>query len=173
MNSLGWDILCRSTGVSYKIQITWYNPHHPVFYPNKPGKCRVAFDCRKQWGVVERRTAKEPDLLTGLIGIQQVPVVADVEKMFHHVRVRPSDGPAFWFIWRDPGTIHPPDIYQMGCFISAIKTNRSLSLWIEVYWVLNNTLVFNFQFKIKFRRPHFCSKLPQFSYILGALGMKI
>ena len=23
---------------------TWYNPHHPVFNPNKPGKCRVVFD---------------------------------------------------------------------------------------------------------------------------------
>ena len=32
--------------------------------------------------------------------------------------------------------------------------NRSLSLRIEVYWVLNNTLVFGFQFKTKFRPPH-------------------
>jgi len=42
-----------------------------------------------------------------------VPVVADVEKMFHQVRVKPSDGPAFRFIWRDPGSVAPPDIYQM------------------------------------------------------------
>ena len=60
-----------------------------------------------------------PDLLTNRIGIllrfrqHRVAVVADVEKMFHQVRVRPSDGPAFRFIWRDPGSTQPPDIYQM------------------------------------------------------------
>ena len=62
---------------------------------------------------------KGPDLLTSLIGIlirfrqHAVPVVADVEKMFHQVRVKPSDGPAFRFIWREPGSVTPPDIYQM------------------------------------------------------------
>jgi hypothetical protein len=100
---------------------TWYCSHHPVFNPNKPGKCRVVFDLSAKYkGVcLNDVLLKGPDLLTNLIGIllrfrqHAVPIVADVEKMFHQVRVRPSDGPAFRFIWRDPGDTKPPDIYQM------------------------------------------------------------
>ena len=100
---------------------TWYCPHHPVFNPNKPGKCRVVFDLSAEYkGVcLNDVLMRGPDLLTNLIGIllrfrqHRVAVVADVEKMFHQVRVRPSDGPAFRFIWRDPGSTQPPDIYQM------------------------------------------------------------
>ena len=62
---------------------------------------------------------KGPDLVTNLIDIllrfrqHRVAAVADVEKMFHQVRVRPSDGPAFRSIWHDPGSTQPPDVYQM------------------------------------------------------------
>jgi hypothetical protein len=85
---------------------TWYNPHHPVFNPNKPGNCRVVFDLSAKYHGVCLNDAllKGPDLLTNLIGIllrfrqYAHPIVADVEKMFHLVLVSPSDGPAFRFL---------------------------------------------------------------------------
>ncbi|XP_045027948.1 uncharacterized protein LOC123471110 [Daphnia magna] len=101
---------------------TWYNPHHPVFNPNKPGKCRVVFDLSaKCHGICLKDVLRRgPDLLTNLVGIllrfrqYAVPIVADVEKMFHQVRVWAIDGPAFRFLWRDPGSTKPVDVYQMN-----------------------------------------------------------
>ncbi|XP_057366956.1 uncharacterized protein LOC130687815 [Daphnia carinata] len=113
---------------------TWYNAHHPVFNPNKPGKCRVVFDLRaKSQGVcLTDYLLKGPDFLTSLIGVLlrfrqfAVPVVADVEKMFHQVRVRPSDGPAFRFIWRTPGCRDPPDVYQMDVHLFGAASSPAV-----------------------------------------------
>ncbi|XP_057368282.1 uncharacterized protein LOC130689298 [Daphnia carinata] len=113
---------------------TWYNPHHPVFNPNKPGKCRVVFDlsakCR---GIcLNDVLLRGPDLLTNLIGIllrfrqYAVPIVADVEKMFHQVRVRPIDGPAFRFLWREPGSSQPPDVYQMDVHLFGAASSPAV-----------------------------------------------
>ncbi|XP_045023791.1 uncharacterized protein LOC123468402 [Daphnia magna] len=113
--------LSRKEVDSGPVDRTWYCPHHPVFNPNKPKKCRIVFDLSAKYkGIcLNDVLLKGPDLLTNLIGIllrfrqHAIPVVADVEKMFHQVRVRPSDGPAFRFIWREPGSTQLPDIYQM------------------------------------------------------------
>jgi hypothetical protein len=106
---------------------TWYCLHHHVFNPNMPRKCRVVFDVSaKSKGLcLNDILLKCPNLLTNLIGIllrfrqHAVPIVADVKKMFHQVRVRSSDGPAFRFKWRDPGDTKPPDIYQMKVHLIA------------------------------------------------------
>ncbi|XP_045023467.1 uncharacterized protein LOC116929559 [Daphnia magna] len=106
---------------------TWYNPHHPVFNPNKPGKCRVVFDlsAKCHGTCLNDVLLRGPDLLTNLVGIllffrqYAVPLVADIEKMFHQVRVRPIDGPAFRFLWRDPGSTKPVDVYRWMCIFSA------------------------------------------------------
>ena len=70
-----------------------------------------------------------------------------------------------------------PDRYHvpLGCFISANFYGICLCHWIEVHLVLSDALVFYYQSKITFRPPtlHFCSKLPPFSYISAALGVKI
>jgi hypothetical protein len=115
---------------------TWYNPHHPVFNPNKTGKCRVVFDLSAKYHGVCLNDAllKGPDLIFNLIGIllrfrqYAHPVVADVEKMFHQVLVSPSDGPAFRFLWREPGTIHPPDVYQMVVHLFGAVSSPSVCL---------------------------------------------
>ncbi|XP_057379661.1 uncharacterized protein LOC130701900 [Daphnia carinata] len=112
----------------------WYNAHHPVFNPNKPGKCRVVFDLRaKSRGVcLNDLLLKGPDLLTCLIGVllrfrqYHVPLVADVEKMFHQVRVRSSDGPAFRFLWRTPGSKEPPDVYQMDVHLFGAASSPAV-----------------------------------------------
>ena len=100
---------------------TWFLPHHPAHNPNKPDKCRPVFDA----SAVHRGTSlnssllKGPDLLTNLIGVllrfreHRVPLSADIVKMFHQVKVRAADGPAFRFYWRQPGSEEPPAVYQM------------------------------------------------------------
>jgi len=64
---------------------TWYLYHHPVFNPNKPGKCRVVF----------RGMSLNSSLVRGpTVAFSPAPVVAlvtDNEKMFFQVRVRPED----------------------------------------------------------------------------------
>ncbi|XP_057380930.1 uncharacterized protein LOC130703485 [Daphnia carinata] len=100
---------------------TWYCPHHPVFNPNKPRKCRVVFDlsAKHNGTCLNDALLKGPDLMTNQIGVllrfrqYAVPLVADIEKMFHQVRIRSPDGPAFRFIWREPGSANPPEVYQM------------------------------------------------------------
>ena len=77
---------------------------------------------------------KGPYLLINLIVIllrfrqYAHPVVADVEMMFHQVLVSPSDGPAFRFLWREPGTIHPPDVYQMVVHLFGAVSSPSVCL---------------------------------------------
>lgn len=50
---------------------TWYNPHHLIFNPNKPGKYRVAFDVSEKWHVICLNDVllKDPDVLNSLAGI--------------------------------------------------------------------------------------------------------
>ena len=78
---------------------TWYSPHHLVFDTNKPG----------------------PDLFKNLVCIllrflQYAYPVAEVEKILPQERVRPSDGPAFRFLWHNPDSKEPPDVYQMDFY---------------------------------------------------------
>jgi hypothetical protein len=74
---------------------TWYIPHHGVTNPNKEGKIRVVFDAASecQGTSLNNSLMTGPDLLNNLFGIlqrfrlYQVAIVADVEGMFHQVRV--------------------------------------------------------------------------------------
>ena len=76
---------------------TWYLPIHPVVNPNKPGKVRVVNDAA---AVFENESLNSnlvsgPDLLSSLAGVLlrfrvgAVAIAADVEAMFHQVRVSP------------------------------------------------------------------------------------
>lgn len=77
----------------------WYLPHHPVFHPQKPGKVRVVFDCAAKFKgtSLNDQLLQGPDLTNGLLGVlirfrqEPVAMVADVEGMFHQVRVAPDD----------------------------------------------------------------------------------
>lgn len=99
----------------------WYNKYHPVINPNKPDKCRMVFDLSAMFhGVsLNSKLLKGSDLLANQVGVilrfRRYPhaIVADIEKMFHQVRVRPEDASAFRYIWREPGSKHPPSTYEM------------------------------------------------------------
>ena len=73
----------------------WYLPHHPVFNPRKPEKCRVVFDCAAKYGglSLNDHIHQGPDLANKLVGVllrfREGPLafMADIEAMFHQVRV--------------------------------------------------------------------------------------
>ena len=83
----------------------WYLPHHPVI--NKPGKTRVVFDCAaKHKGTsLNDQLLTGPDLTNSIVGVlmrfreEQVALSADIECMFHQIRVAPDDRDAFRFLW--------------------------------------------------------------------------
>ena len=78
---------------------TWFLPHHPVMNPKKPDKLRVVFDCAAKFmGVsLNDKLLQGPDLLSRLSGIltrfrlKPIALVADIEAMFHQVKVSPED----------------------------------------------------------------------------------
>ena len=85
----------------------WYLPHHPVFHPGKPNKVRVVFDCAARFREtsLNDQLLQGPDLTSNLTGVllrfrqEPVALVADVEQMFHQVRVKPEDCDALRFLW--------------------------------------------------------------------------
>ncbi|XP_077976208.1 uncharacterized protein LOC144432057 [Styela clava] len=91
----------------------WYLPHFPVMNQHKPGKVRVVFDAAAKYGNVSLNDClmSGPDLVSSLLGVilrfrrGRVALVADVEAMFHQVRVAPQDTDALRFLWWDDGDI--------------------------------------------------------------------
>ena len=96
-----------------KGKFVWYLPHYPVFHPRKPGKVRVVFDCAAKFlGVsLNDMLLQGPDLNNNLIGVlmrfreEPVAIVADIESMFHQVRLDPEDCDALRFLWWPSGDL--------------------------------------------------------------------
>ncbi|XP_048245274.1 uncharacterized protein LOC125376895 [Haliotis rufescens] len=101
---------------------TWYIPHHGVTSPNKSGKVRVVFDAAAAYAgtSLNDNLLSGPDLVNNLFGViqrfrlYQIALMADVEGMFHQVRVFEHDSDSLRFLWKadnqQPG---PPDVYKM------------------------------------------------------------
>lgn len=90
----------------------WYIPHHGVYHPVKH-KLRVVFDCAAPFqGVsINDILLQGPDLTNTLVGVltrfrqDQVAVTADVEAMYHQVRVPEEDTDLLRFLWWPEGDI--------------------------------------------------------------------
>ncbi|XP_074655643.1 uncharacterized protein LOC141909156 [Tubulanus polymorphus] len=111
----------------------WYLPHHAVFNPNKK-KIRVVFDAAACYSGVSlnNQLISGPNLLQSLPGVllrfgqEQVAVIADVEAMYHQVRIAEMDQPALRYFWRNLED-RPPDIYQMLVNIFAARCSASIA----------------------------------------------
>ncbi|KAF6773868.1 hypothetical protein AHF37_07484 [Paragonimus kellicotti] len=85
----------------------WYLPHHPVFHPAKPQKLRIVFDCAAKYAgkSLNDHLLSGPDLTNSLVGVllrfrqEKIAVMADIEAMFHQVRVPDKDRDALRFLW--------------------------------------------------------------------------
>nr|XP_039265634.1 uncharacterized protein LOC120341224 [Styela clava] len=90
----------------------WYLCHHPVCTANKP-KVRIVFDCAAIYkGVSLNDTLMPgPDLVSSLIGVLtqfrkgRIALVADIEAMFHQIKVKKEDCNALRFLWWPNGDI--------------------------------------------------------------------
>ena len=109
----------------------WFLPHHAVTNPNKPGRIRVVFDAAaKSCGTsLNDKLLTGPDLLRNLIGVllrfreEAVGMVADIQEMYHQVRVIERDRPALSFLWRDLDETKEPEIYEMQVTIFGAKSS--------------------------------------------------
>lgn len=85
-------------------------------------KIRIVFDCSAQHAgmLLNKRVLQGPDLTNKLLGVltrfreQQIAVTADIEAMFHQVRVPAKDRDVLRFLWWPDGDLTvPPDVYRM------------------------------------------------------------
>ena len=112
---------------------TWYLPHYPVFDKNKPEKFRIVFDATAEYhgNSLNKALLTGPDLLNSLVGVllrfrnYRVVFSADIEAMYHQVRVNPDNAHALRFLWLDVNSDGKPDTYQMLVHIFGGKD----SLW--------------------------------------------
>lgn len=102
--------------------LVWYIPHHPVFNINKPGRIRVVFDCsaRQDGASLNENVSQGPDLTNKLVGVllrfrqEPIAVSADVEAMFHQVKVTPEHRNVLRFLWWPEGDMtKEPLAYRM------------------------------------------------------------
>ena len=102
--------------------ISWYLPHHNVVNSKKPEKVRVVFDCSATFNgeSLNNNVLQGPDLTNSLVGVlcrfrqENVAIVADIEAMYHQVRVDPNDIDALKFMWFPDGDLSKqPEEYQM------------------------------------------------------------
>ena len=84
-------------------------------------KVRVVFDgaAEYQGTSINKNLLKGPNHLVSLVGVllrfrqKPVPLCADIEKMYHQLRLAPEDREAFRFLYRPPDATGPPLTYQM------------------------------------------------------------
>ena len=94
----------------------------PIAYPRKPGKIRVVFDCAAKCAGLPLNDAlmQGPDLVNNLLSVlvrfqqDSIALVADIEGMFHQIRMKPSHLNALRFLWWPSGNLNKtPQVFQM------------------------------------------------------------
>ena len=89
----------------------WYIPHHGVTHPAKPGKVRVIFDYSAEFAgtSLNKQFIAGPDLTSQLVGVltrfreKHIAYMANIEAMFHQVRVPENLRSLLRFLWWEHG----------------------------------------------------------------------
>ena len=112
----------------------WYLPHHAVHHPRKR-KIRVVFDCSAKYNQssLNQELLQGPDLMNNLVGVilrfrqERVAIAADIEGMFHQVRVHECDRNALRFLWFEDGKTSKDVIeYQMAVHLFGATSSPSV-----------------------------------------------
>nr|XP_039268838.1 uncharacterized protein LOC120343883 [Styela clava] len=131
---------------------TWYLPHHGVQNPNKPGKIRIVFDATATYcGIsLNNQIYSGPDLINNLIGVllrfreRPVALNADIEAMYHMVRLPQSDTDSVRFFWQeDLRSTYPPDVYQFLVRIFGAVDSPYVANYCLKQTALDNTSQFS------------------------------
>ncbi|XP_035712907.1 uncharacterized protein LOC110856404 [Folsomia candida] len=104
---------------------TNYIPHLMALNPKKPGKLRFVFDAaaKNHGRSLNDHLLQGPDKLIPLPNIllkfrqRQIALTADIEEMFHRVKVKQDDAQAQRFLWKGSDRLRPPDTLEMGVLI--------------------------------------------------------
>ena len=113
----------------------WYLPHHPVTSPTKPGKVRIVFDAAAECEgtSLNKNLLTGPDVANNLVGVLlrfrqgKIAFAADIEKMFHQIRVREEDQDSLRFLWWTNGYDNPPDTYVMQVHIFGAASSPCIA----------------------------------------------
>jgi len=119
----GYSSKVEQTEIDRNDGMVWYLPHHAVINPKKPDKVRVVFDCAARFGgtSLNDKVLQGPDLTNQLIGVllrfreEPVAIMADIQAMFHQVRVLVPDRDVLRYLWWPDGDYSKePDTYHMN-----------------------------------------------------------
>ena len=113
----------------------WYLPHHGVYHPRKQ-KIRVVFDCGASYKdtTLNDQLLQGPNLTSTLLGViirfrhEEVAVMADMEVMFHQVKVPDEDSDLLRFLWWTSGDISEEIVeYKMVVHLFGATSSPSCS----------------------------------------------
>ena len=125
----------RRSSISLKKKNKWYIPHHYVIHPVKR-KIRVVFDCAAKYqGIsLNDQLLQGPNQTNTLSGVlirfrqEAVALVADIEQMFHQVKVAPEDRDALRFLWwKDHDLNKEVHTYRMAVHLFCATSSPSCS----------------------------------------------
>ena len=113
----GYAIKLSEREANKTSNITNYIPHHCVLHPKKPNRVRLVFDGSGKYKIdsLDNHLLKGPDLINNLVSILiqfrlgKCATTADIEQMFHKVKVKKSDQDALRFLWRFLKTEKPQE----------------------------------------------------------------
>ena len=118
---------------------TWYLPHHGVVSKSSTStKVRVVFDgaAECEGTSLNKHLHRGPNYLVSLSGVMlryrehPVAIGADIEKMYHQVRVRKEDQAAYRFVYRPPGSREAPRTYQMQVHVFGSKPSPAICMYV-------------------------------------------
>ena len=103
----------------------WYLPHYPITSPTKPGKVRIVFAAAAEYEgtSLNKNLLSGPDMTNSLPGVLlrfcqgKIGIAADIEGMFHQIRVREEDQDSLRFLWWTNTFEDPPDVYVIQVHI--------------------------------------------------------